>query len=77
MVSKDNIGLNYSLSGGSIMMLGAYNFNILRLIFNDEPEECLACDTNVLTMAPTTNVTTTSRSNSAFPTAVLAKPLIR
>ncbi|KAF4636108.1 hypothetical protein G7Y89_g1969 [Cudoniella acicularis] len=47
MVSKDNIGLNYSLSGGSMMMLGAYNFSILRLIFNDEPEECLTCNTNV------------------------------
>jgi len=41
MVGKDNIGLNYSLSGGCMMMLGGYNFNILRLIFDDEPEECL------------------------------------
>ncbi|KAE9363237.1 putative oxidoreductase [Stipitochalara longipes BDJ] len=47
MVGKDNIGLNYNLSGGCMMMLGGYNFNILRLIFDDEPEECLTCDTNV------------------------------
>jgi predicted dehydrogenase len=47
MVSKDNIGLNYNLPSGSMMMLGGYNFNILRLIFDDELEEYLTCDTNV------------------------------
>lgn len=47
MVSKDNIGLNYSLAGGSMMMLGSYNFGILRLIFDSEPEECLSCDTSI------------------------------
>jgi hypothetical protein len=30
-----------------MMMLGAYNFNMLRNIFNAEPEEFLACDTHV------------------------------
>jgi predicted dehydrogenase len=47
MVNKDNIGLNYSLGGGCMMMLGAYNFSMLRNIFDTEPEECLACDTHV------------------------------
>jgi GFO/IDH/MocA C-terminal domain len=47
MVPKDSIALNYNLAGGSMMMLGGYNFNMLRLIFNDEPEECLTCDTKV------------------------------
>ena len=47
MVGKDSIALNYNLSGGCMMMLGGYNFNILRLIFDEEPEECLTCDTNV------------------------------
>jgi hypothetical protein len=48
MISIDNIGLNYSLSGGSMMMLGGCNFNMLRLIFNNEPEECLTCGTTIL-----------------------------
>lgn len=30
-----------------MMMMGTYNFAILRLIFNDEPEECLTCDTSI------------------------------
>lgn len=47
IVDKDNIAFNYSLSGGSMMMLGTYNFAILRLIFADEPEECLTCDTSI------------------------------
>ena len=47
MTAKENIEFNYSLSGGSIMMLGTYNFAILRIIFDDEPEECLACDTSI------------------------------
>lgn len=47
ITAKDNIEFNYNLSGGSMMMLGTYNFGMLRLIFNDEPEECLSCDTSV------------------------------
>ncbi|TVY58513.1 putative oxidoreductase [Lachnellula cervina] len=47
MVDKDNIGLNYSLGGGCMMMLGTYNFSLLRMIFNAAPEECLAADTHV------------------------------
>ncbi|KAH8651963.1 putative oxidoreductase [Tricladium varicosporioides] len=45
LVNKDNIGFNYNLSGGSMMHLGTYSFAMLRMIFNDEPEECLNCDT--------------------------------
>lgn len=45
--SKDDIEFNIDLGGGSIMALGTYNFAILRMIFKDEPEECLSCDTSV------------------------------
>ncbi|TVY16049.1 hypothetical protein LARI1_G004924 [Lachnellula arida] len=44
---QDNIGLNYSLGGGCMMMLGTYNFGLMRMVFNAAPEECLACDTHV------------------------------
>lgn len=47
ITAKDNIEFNYNLSGGSMMMLGTYNFGILRMIFNDEPEECLTCNTSI------------------------------
>lgn len=47
LTAKDNIEFNYSLSGGSMMMLGTYNFAMLRMIFGDEPEECLTCDTTI------------------------------
>ena len=46
ITAKDDIGFNYNLSGGSMMMLGCYNFGMLRLIFASEPEECLNCDTS-------------------------------
>ncbi|KAI0172773.1 oxidoreductase domain-containing protein [Hypoxylon sp. FL1284] len=45
--SKDDLEFNYKLGGGNIMALGTYNFAMLRLIFGDEPEECLECDTKV------------------------------
>lgn len=45
--NKDDIEFNYSLGGGSMMALGTYNFGVLRMIFADEPEECLSCDTSV------------------------------
>lgn len=41
---KDHINFNYSLSGGTMMAMGTYNFSSLRLIFDSEPEECLSCD---------------------------------
>lgn len=47
MTAKDNIEFNYKLSGGSMMMLGTYNFAMLRMIFGDEPEECLDCDVSL------------------------------
>ncbi|CZR56600.1 related to Oxidoreductase [Phialocephala subalpina] len=47
MTAKGNIEFNYNLSGGSMMMLGTYNFGMLRMIFDDEPEECLTCDTSI------------------------------
>lgn len=45
ITAKDDIGFNYKLSGGSMMMLGTYNFGMLRTILADEPEECLSCNT--------------------------------
>jgi predicted dehydrogenase len=45
--SKDDIDFNYKMGGGSMMHLGTYNFAVLRMIFQDEPEECLTCDTSV------------------------------
>jgi predicted dehydrogenase len=47
LTAKDNIEFNYNLSGGSMMQLGTYNFAMLRINFNDEPEECLTCDTSI------------------------------
>jgi hypothetical protein len=41
MLDEDNIGFNYKLAGGSIMMLSTYNFGIIRMIFDDNPVECL------------------------------------
>ncbi|KAI1824154.1 oxidoreductase domain-containing protein [Xylaria intraflava] len=47
-VGKDNLEYNYKLGGGSIMALGTYNFAVLRMIFDSEPQECLSCTTEVL-----------------------------
>ncbi|KAL2067457.1 hypothetical protein VTL71DRAFT_1882 [Oculimacula yallundae] len=47
MTGKDNISFNHALSCGSMMMLGTYNFAMLRMIFGCEPEACLDCDTTV------------------------------
>lgn len=47
-VSKDDLEYNYTLGGGSIMALGTYNFGVMRMIFQGEPEECVSCDTSVL-----------------------------
>ncbi|KAH7330425.1 putative oxidoreductase [Rhexocercosporidium sp. MPI-PUGE-AT-0058] len=47
MTGKDDISFNYKLSGGSMMMIGTYNFAMLRMIFGFEPEECLSCETTV------------------------------
>ncbi|KAH8664708.1 putative oxidoreductase [Xylariales sp. PMI_506] len=47
MTAKGNIEFNYSLAGGSMMMVGTYNFGIMRMIFGAEPEECLACETSI------------------------------
>ncbi len=30
-----------------MMMIGTYNFALLRMIFDAEPEECLSCDTTI------------------------------
>lgn len=46
LAGKDGIAFNYNLSGGSMMMIGTYNFGLLRMIFEDEPLACLDCKTN-------------------------------
>ncbi|KAK1676450.1 putative oxidoreductase [Colletotrichum godetiae] len=45
--TADKLNSNYKLGGGSIMALGTYNFAVMRMIFGQEPEECLECDTAV------------------------------
>ncbi|KUM65539.1 hypothetical protein ACN42_g1534 [Penicillium freii] len=47
LLNKDNIGFNYKLAGGSMMMLGTYNFGIIRMVFNDNPVECLTCEPGI------------------------------
>ncbi|KAK4224393.1 hypothetical protein QBC38DRAFT_485617 [Podospora fimiseda] len=46
MTDKDNIGYNYKMGGGGMMMMGTYNFGMLRLIFGTEPQECTSCTVN-------------------------------
>ena len=48
-VTKDHIHFNYNLAGGTMMGMGTYNFAALRLIFGQEPEECLSADTKAWT----------------------------
>ncbi|KAI1827812.1 putative oxidoreductase [Xylaria intraflava] len=45
--SKGDIGFNYSLSGGTMMHIGTYNFAAIRDVFGAEPEECLSCDVGI------------------------------
>lgn len=45
--SKDDIEFNHKLGGGSMMALGTYNFAVLRMVFEDEPEQCLDCNTSI------------------------------
>ncbi|KGO77412.1 Oxidoreductase, N-terminal [Penicillium italicum] len=47
MLDKDNIAFNYKLAGGSMMMLGTYNFSVIRMIFDDDPVECLTCEPGI------------------------------
>ncbi|KAJ5802193.1 oxidoreductase [Penicillium pulvis] len=47
ITDKGGIEFNYDLSGGSMMMMGTYNFSILRMIFGAEPTECLECQTSI------------------------------
>ena len=44
---KNGIEFNYNLAGGSIAHMGTYNFSILRIVFDGEPEECLTCEPRV------------------------------
>lgn len=48
LVDKNNIGYQYELGGGSMIHMGTYTFAMLRIIFNDEPEECLICKVSTL-----------------------------
>jgi predicted dehydrogenase len=47
ILDKDNIAFNYKLAGGSMMMLGTYNFSIIRMVFDDDPVECLTCEPGI------------------------------
>ncbi|KAI1291547.1 putative oxidoreductase [Xylaria venustula] len=48
LTAPGNIEFNYKLGGGAMMQIGTYNFAMLRMIFGEEPEECLAIDTTTL-----------------------------
>ncbi|KAL7919354.1 hypothetical protein ACQKWADRAFT_301483 [Trichoderma austrokoningii] len=47
--SKDDIYFNYHLAGGTILAMGTYNFAALRLLFGENPVECVACDVKAYT----------------------------
>lgn len=47
MLDKDNIAFNYNLAGGSMMMMGTYNFALIRMIFGEDPVECLTCEPGI------------------------------
>jgi predicted dehydrogenase len=42
----DSINFNYALSGGCMMAMGTYNMMPLRLLFGEDPVECLSCETD-------------------------------
>jgi len=39
---KNDIRFNYELGGGATMDMGTYNIAVIRGVFGDEPEECVA-----------------------------------
>jgi predicted dehydrogenase len=47
--SKDDIHFNYSISGGTMMAMGTYNYAALRLLFGADPVECTSCETKAYT----------------------------
>ena len=53
-VAKDDIRLNYDLSGGSLMDCGAYAVLAIRQIFQEEPVECVEVSSQCLLSATLT-----------------------
>jgi len=47
--SKNDIYFNYNISGGTMMAMGTYNYDALRLLFDADPVECISCDTKAYT----------------------------
>ncbi|KAB5530302.1 putative oxidoreductase [Coniochaeta sp. 2T2.1] len=47
LAPKDGICFDYDLGGGTMIMIGTYNFAVLRMIFGTEPQECLSAETTV------------------------------
>ncbi|KAI8630473.1 putative oxidoreductase [Xylariaceae sp. FL1651] len=47
LIAPGDIAFNYKLGGGTMMMVGTYNFAMLRMIFGAEPTECLTCNATV------------------------------
>lgn len=73
MTAKDNIEFNYALGGGSIMQLGTYNFGVIRMIFNDEPVECLSCETSIFGDGVHDKCDTNATATFRFPNGGIAE----
>ncbi|KAL8923177.1 MAG: hypothetical protein Q9208_004740 [Pyrenodesmia sp. 3 TL-2023] len=65
--SKDDIHFNYNISGGNMMAMGTYTFAALRLVFDDDPEECLSCDVKAFTEGVHKNCDYESKATFRFP----------
>lgn len=65
--SKDDIHFNYNISGGNMMAMGTYTFAALRLIFDDDPEECLSCNVKAFTDGVHKNCDYESKATFRFP----------
>ena len=73
ITKKDDIAFNYDLAGGSIMMLGTYNFGMLRMIFSAEPQECLECDTSIFGDGVHDKCDTDVKAKFRFPSGGIAE----
>lgn len=70
MVTKDHIHFNHNLGGGTMMGMGTYNFAALRLMFDDEPEECLSCETEAYTEGVHHDCDYTFKAKFRFPNGI-------
>ncbi|CDM38509.1 unnamed protein product [Penicillium roqueforti FM164] len=73
MLEKDNIGFNYKLAGGSMMIIGTYNFGVISIIFNIEPEECLTCEPGIFGDSIHNQCDTNFKAKFRFPNGSIAE----